>query len=560
MKKIFFILLLIFVFPLLVCAQDLVADSKINQVTVYTQGALVNRQATLKLAAGSQKIIFADIIPQIDENSLRVSGEGSARVVILGAAFKKEFLKDSPAARVKELQNQMQQINDEIRKFNNTKLVLQDKKAFLDSVRLFSNGQLPKDLVTRMPGAQELEDTLKFLDARLRDNYKELVDVELSMREAQKKLNVLARELNNITVVERKQKTSIVVDLEVSEPGDFNLKIAYRVSGANWEPLYDARANFAKSEVELISFGLVKQSSGDDWGDVEMLLSTAQINLSGNMPEVQSWFIRPYAPRPIYQDEVYGGNLKSKASMQMSAERSAMPELALGVGGAEPKRATYNFAQSEAKGVAVVYNLPGLATLKSDGSEYKLPIASQTLKGKFEYSAYPRLSPYAYLVSRVTNAPDQQLLGGRVNIFLEGDFVGQGDIKAVGPAEEFDLYLGADENVKIKRQQLEKKTDDVIIANIPSPNRKVTYKFKLGVENYKNKKIKISLFEAMPVSENEKIKVSIGSVSLVPKDKDWKDKKGIWRWELELEPKAKQEIFYTYTLECPRDMNIEGLE
>ena len=557
MKKLFLILLLIFVSPLFVHAQDLVADSKINQVTVYTQGALVNRAATVKLTEGPEKIIFSDIIPQIDENSLRVSGEGSAQVKILGASFKKEFLKDSPDERVKELQEQMQKINDDIRILNNTKLVLQDKKAFLDSVRLFSSGQLPKDLVTKMPGAQELEDTLNFLDVKLRDNYKEIVDVELSIREAQKKLEVLVGELNNITTLDRKQKTSIVVDLEVVKPGDLNLKVAYRVAGANWYSVYDARADFAKSEVELISFGMVKQSSGDDWENVDMLLSTALVNVSGSMPEVQSWFIRPYEPRQVLDN--YGSNVRMKTGMQVHAEKSLVlassPEA-----GAESKQARYSYAQSEEKGIAVVYKLSRPATLKTDGTEYKLPIAAQTLKGNFEYSAYPKLSPYAYLVSRVINAKDQQLLGGRVNIFLEGDFVGQGNIKTVGPSEEFDLYLGVDENVKIKRQQLGKKTDDVIIANIPSPNRKLTYKFKLTVENYKNQKIKVNLFEALPISENEKIKVNIANVSPAPKDKDWKDKKGVWRWELELEPKAKQEIFYTYSVECPRDMNIEGLE
>jgi len=281
------------------------------------------------------------------------------------------------------------------------------------------------------------------------------------------------------------------------------------------------------------------------------------------MPEVESWFIRPYEPRRVYEvqtlqlndafDESVAGLGRAKRSEMLSAS-SPMSQAV------EAKKAVYNYAQSESKGVSLVYRLPRLATLKSDGSEYKLPISAQTLKGNFEYSAYPRLSPYAYLVSKVTNAKDQQLLGGRVNIFLEGDFVGQGKIKTIGPNEEFDLYLGVDENVKIKREQLEKKVDDVFIANIPSPNRKVTYKFKLSVENYKNKKIKVALFEAMPISENDKIKVNIANVSLVPKEKEWKNKKGIWRWEFELEPQAKQEIFYSYSVECPRDLSIEGLE
>ncbi len=89
--------------------------------------------------------------------------------------------------------------------------------------------------------------------------------------------------------------------------------------------------------------------------------------------------------------------------------------------------------------------------------------------------------------------------------------------------------------------------------------RRTTLEYKLTVENYKSKKINVKLFEAMPFSEDDRIKVKIEKVSMEPKEKDWKDRKGVWLWELELEPKAKKEITYTYTVEHPRQMQVEGL-
>ena len=152
-----------------------------------------------------------------------------------------------------------------------------------------------------------------------------------------------------------------------------------------------------------------------------------------------------------------------------------------------------------------------------------------------------------------------QLLAGRVNIFLEGDFVGASSIDNIGPGEDFDLYLGVDENVKVKREQIEKMVNDVLIAGILSPNCTTTFKYKATIENYKNKNIKVIFFESMPVSDNERIKVRIGKPSLEPKEKNWKDRKGVWRWKLELEPKQKQEIFYAFSIEHSRDMRVEGL-
>ena len=136
------------------------------------------------------------------------------------------------------------------------------------------------------------------------------------------------------------------------------------------------------------------------------------------------------------------------------------------------------------------------------------------------------------------------------------DFSGIGNI---APSEEFDLYLGIDENVKVKRELLEKKVDETLIAGIPSRTKKTTFKYKLTVENYKSKKIKVKLFEAIPVSEDDRIKIKINEISLEPDKEDWEDRKGIWLWELELDTQKKQEIFYTFTVEHPRDMLIEGL-
>jgi len=378
------------------------------------------------------------------------------------------------------------------------------------------------------------------------------MDVEFQVRETQKKIDVLNRELSEISGPSRKLKRSIVVDLGVSKPNTFDLQVSYLVRGAYWQPIYDARANFEKSQVELVSYGIVRQKTGEDWQDVDISLSTAKPAIGGRMPYVAPWVLRPYQPPRVMaerQASSIGIKLQKRAFDKFEEETLATPE----------EKDAEEYAAVEEKGIAVVYKLPQRASIKSDGSEHKLPVYSQILAAKFEYSSFPRAVLNAYLGSRVTNAPNLQLLAGRVNIFLEGDFVGSSNIDNIGPAEEFDLYLGVDENVKVKREQIEKKVDETLIAGIPSPTKRTTFKYKLTVENYKSRKIKVKLFEAMPVSQDDRIKAKIANVSLEPKQKDWEDRKGVWLWELELEPKAKQEIVYTSIVEHPREMQVEGL-
>lgn len=400
-----------------------------------------------------------------------------------------------------------------------------------------------------------MEDTLKFLDTKLKENYAQVLDTEIKMRGLVDKIAALKNQLSQVSTSAHKTKRSIVIDLEILKPVVFDLNVSYLVKGAGWQPLYDARAFFQESKVELVSYGIVTQTTGEDWSEVDILLSTARPAIGGRMPYVSPWFLRPYQPRYSASDEISMKKTLERRDGSLQFEAFNMPTPTEKV--IADKEVKY--AAIEERGIAVVYKLPRKVSVKSDGSEHKLPISSQDLKAIFEYSSYPRAVLNAYLGSRVTNAPNLQLLSGRVNIFLEGDFVGISSIDSIGPGQEFDLYLGADENVKVKRECLEKKTDETLFAKVPSSSKRTTFKYKLTIENYKPKKIKIKLFESMPVSEDDRIKVKIASVSLEPGQKDWQDRKGVWLWEITLEPKAKQEIVYNYIIEHSREMRIEGL-
>jgi uncharacterized protein (TIGR02231 family) len=547
-KIIIFLGLILFV-GINIYAAEVEVESEISEICVYTDSALINRVAHLELATGTYKTVFSNIVPEVDENSLRVSAEGSAIIKLFGAQVKKEYLEEVPSERIKQLEEEIQRLEDEIAGMQNLKTVLTEKKKFLNSITLFSNEQIPQDLVTRMPPISDLENILNFLDTELKENYTQALDCELQIRDLKKKIETLQNELSQISGVQEKLKRSIIVELEVLKEGTADLKVSYLVKGASWNPIYDARANFETSEVELVSYGVIKQITGEDWLEVDCSLSTAKPRVGGSMPYVDPWFLRPYQPE-VMKDKMSVVSAPAYQTEAFKKEAGAFEEKVEG---------EIEFATAEEKGIAVVYTLPAKIAVKSDNSEHKFPISSQILSAVFEYSSYPRVSPFAYLGSRVTNSKGLQLLAGRVNIFLEGDFVGFSSIGNIAPSEEFDLYLGIDENVKVKRECLEKKVDETLIAGIPSRTKRTTYKYKLTVENYKSKKIKVKLYEAMPVSEDDRIKIKINEISLEPGVKDWEDRKGIWLWELELEPQQKQEIFYTFIVEHPRDMIVEGL-
>ncbi|MFC1703158.1 mucoidy inhibitor MuiA family protein [Candidatus Omnitrophota bacterium] len=550
-----------------VCFAEVVeTDSKIAQVTVYPGSALIARVANLDLSAGEHKIVFPEIIPEVDQNSLSVSGKGSAEVKIYGAQIKREYLEKAPSEQVKDLQAQILAIDDQINSLNNRFGVLNEEREFLNSIKLSAGTQIPKDLITKFPTVTELDSLATFLSTKLQENQSAKEAIGLKIRELNDKRNALNRQLQEINVGVRKMQRSIVVELEATKAGSLDLTISYLVRGVSWGPIYDARASFEKNNVELIMYGSIRQTTGEPWEDVELILSTAKPSIGGKMQELHPWFLRPYEVR-----KRRSGMLGAKSgNMRMEMDYvGTQTMMAPGIGGAddegymlaeEPEKATIAFAQAEEKGTAVVYAVTRKATIKSDGTDHKVPISSQDLSAKFEYAATPKLSSYAYLMSKVKNSKEGNLLPGRVNIFLEGDFVGISSIpKAIGAEEEFDLYLGIDEGITVKRKKLKEKTDETLIAGLPSRTRAITFEYKLIVENYKSKKIKVNLYDQIPVSENEKIVVKKVKFSQEPTIKDYLDRKGVMRWEFELKPKKTKEITLSYTIEHPRSLNVQGL-
>src|SRR5208283_268362 len=99
-----------------------------------------------------------------------------------------------------------------------------------------------------------------------------------------------------------------------------------------------------------------------------------------------------------------------------------------------------------------VFKVTRPVSVKSDGQRQKVPIMALSLPARFEYASTPKLIPYAFLRSEVENNQQAILLPGQVNVFMDGDYVGNSMIsKALGNKEQFDLYLGADEGVTVKR-------------------------------------------------------------------------------------------------------------
>ena len=92
-------------------AAEITTASQIDAVTVYPDSAMVTRVIRLDLPAGDSTLLAQDFPLTLDPSSLRIEGEGQARLVI-GAVEARPPL-PQPAANLPQIDKRIEALRDE---------------------------------------------------------------------------------------------------------------------------------------------------------------------------------------------------------------------------------------------------------------------------------------------------------------------------------------------------------------------------------------------------------------------------------------------------------------
>ncbi|MBI4832077.1 MAG: mucoidy inhibitor MuiA family protein [Candidatus Lindowbacteria bacterium] len=542
MKKMLSILILPLFFVTsvtsMVAASQFKPEAVIASVVVYPDRALVTRTAELTLTEGEHVVMFANLPANIDINSIRAKGEGDAGVRIFSIESRRVVLEQPREEQIKKLEAEIEGVRDDIASADTRLANLKAEGELVRSIGVYAGQQFSKEFITRQPRPEEWNAMVEFQRNNMARISEQIRQTEIQKRDLNRTLDALLRKLEELRGQSARESQEVRLALSAAAPGNFKLFLSCVIYGAGWYPSYDARANTKEGKVEFIYLGNVRQNTGEDWRDVEVSLSTAQPAVGAKMPEIQPWRLRPQPPI-VYETEALEGKIMLRG-METAPSIAAPAEMAL--------------AQVVQLGASVQFKIPRKMDIPSDNAFHRAAILSENLPAKLSYTSTPRLSPYAYLTAKVTNATGAQWLAGNVSVFVNGDYIGTSSIKPVAPNEESDLDMGIDEGIKVKREELVRKEDETRILGKKKERR---FKDKLTVENHKTTPIELLLVDQIPVSEHEDIVVSDIKFSEKPGERD--ADKGIVKWRLSLAPGAKKEIVVEFVVAHPLDMIIEGL-
>jgi len=523
-------------------------DTRIREVTVYDNQALVTRRGVVQLTGEEHELVIPQLPVTLVSESVRALGKGTVAVRLLGIRTERTFTTEVSAHRVAQLEQEIGELEEQKRDVQDQLALLNLQRNFIKSL----NTQYLERL-TRFPDPEQMNldyirELLDFVGKQFGEFSRAIAQQEREQQKLDQQLQALRQQLQQISTPRPQESISIIVAVEPSAAGEFELEVCYVVRQASWKPLYDLRFSTTSQSINISYLAEIKQSSGEDWMGVALTLSTAKPGLGSLPPKLTPWYI-----------DVQRASYSGQRGMSQTAMSAAMPfpgmtpEEAMVDAEYEHLKAQIATAQVYKQGGVVTFGVNNGGNIPSDGTPHKTTIFIDDYPCRAEYIAMPRLVSMAYLQTTITNPlTGVTLLAGKANIFRDNTFVGATELDNIAPGQEFELSLGIDEGLKIERDLVERQVDKKLIGN----QRRTTYAYRLVITNLRDREAELILAEQLPVSRNEQIKVRLIRSNPQVQTGDL----GILEWSLTLLPQSSQELYYQFTVEHPPELTVMGLE
>ncbi len=584
-------------------------EGRVTEVTLYRGQAQVTRTVPVEAAAGRIEVVVGNLPEQIVPGSL--FAEGGDAVEIRAVRFRTRAVGEEPREEVRALDQQILETQQQLELAQKRQALLVKRTEYLAKLEGFVAPTAQTDLTKGVLDAEALERLTAFTFAQHDTIATEEVQLGKQVRELGEQIELLNRQKAEITAGASQTIREAVIFAQKDGEAPTEIRLNYLVANCGWSPSYTMRAGDDRQHVRVEYNALIQQLTGEDWNDVNLTLSTASPALSAAGPGLAPFHVTLSADPGVQPssaantpalaggapdqqaDPFYGrGASKSQVIDELAGLNSRRTEFGVAVNNAvnfaESNRLSWSLneyacavQQLELNGDAIA-----LSVLRSDGADerdgpslsYKLgdgvSLASRSdqqmvrimqtdMESQFYHVAVPVLTSYVYREAELKNASEQDLLAGPMTAYLDGRFVGRGEIPTVARGQQFVVGFGADAQLRTRRELVD-KTDSV-----QGGNRETRFEYRLVVENFGGTPTPVRAIDRLPHSEKgDDIRITLGKTSdPVSDDKLYQREErpmGLLRWDVEAAANAAGEearlITYDYTVEYDRQFVVSSPE
>jgi hypothetical protein len=200
------------------------------------------------------------------------------------------------------------------------------------------------------------------------------------------------------------------------------------------------------------------------------------------------------------------------------------------------------------KQTTVAFEIEIPYSIKSDNKSYSVDMVNYNLPAKYKYFCVPKIDKDVFLIANISDWEKYNLLEGEANIFFEDTYVGKTLLDIRYATDTLQISLGRDKNISVKREKVKNFTTKQFIGSKKEESRVWT----INVKNNKNQKINMLIFDQVPVSTLEEIKVAVFELSGAKHNIET----GEIKWGLSIEPNENKKIELKYSIKYPKNRNL----
>ncbi|WP_179353831.1 DUF4139 domain-containing protein [Winogradskyella vidalii] len=265
-------------------------SSKITDVTVYLDGAEINRSASIKLTSGTSKITLNDLSPYIEESSIQISGLEDASILSINYGIN-YLSKQKQSNSITALQNELKTLEGKIQYQYHLIAGYNEELSLIQSNKHLGNE-------TTVVSLEQLKSFASYYRTRITALKVAISASNLEIKNHQETQTAINKQLVELNVEDKTQTGGITLKLNSDTDTSLDLKITYNIKNAGWFPIYDLKADKINNPINLEYKAHVYQNSGCDWSDINLVLSTSDPNTNNEKPTVNPKylnFINPYS-------------------------------------------------------------------------------------------------------------------------------------------------------------------------------------------------------------------------------------------------------------------------
>ncbi len=577
----------------------------ITAVRVYRGQALVTRELRFPAALGPQSYLVTELPAMVEPASLYASG--GPGLVVRGVNFRATATSDEPNPEVRALDDQIRQVQTEIAGLQAEIDVVSRREQFLDKMEEFVAPTAQAELTHGVLNADSLMQLARFSFEQRQEIAQTRLQLTQQQETANERLQQLQRDRAKLTGTGRTLYEAVVF-LEAEQAGEASFELSYMVNGVGWQPAYIARLDGDRRQLELEYHAVVTQTTGEDWNDVALTLSTTHPSMVADPPILSPLYIAVGPPAPAdaerdraenyaaarqqLQDEIRAGQAATRPGRGGAAGLAGAPGPAGGgfgggvalpeTGGEEAVLSANILAarlqnlelsasedviaraarqQADFGALAADYEMPGRSTLPSRADPQMLMISGLGLEAGFYYTAVPLLSDFVHQAAESVNNTDYALLPGAYNAYTGTQFAGRGVLPMTARGQTLRLGFGTQTQLRVGRELKEKRTE------LRGGNKILTYVYEMRLQNFMNQPARVQVWERLPQPPDDQVRVTLidegPPLSTDPVYLAEERPRGLLRWDVEVPAGATRQnamtFQYSFSLEFDRNFDVSEL-